>query len=46
VIKATLDILVASPRGVRAPQGVAPLTDLLDPTLIDVARRKRDYFEP
>ena len=46
VIDATLDILVAPPRTVRAPQAAAPLTDLLDPKLIGAARRKRDGFDP
>ena len=46
VINATLDILIPTPRGGRTPQGAAPLTDLLDVTLIDAARRKREHFEP
>jgi len=41
VIDATLDILMEPPPGGRAPRGAAPLTDLLDPKLIDAARRKR-----
>ncbi len=45
VIDATLDILVERPRGGRAPRGAAPLTDLLDPTLIDAARPKKNVFE-
>ncbi len=45
VIDATLDILIEPPRKRRSPQGAAPLTDLLDPTLIDSARRKMNDFE-
>ncbi len=45
VIAATLDILIERPRSGRAPQGAAPLTDLLDPALIDAARRKKNVFE-
>ena len=45
VIDATLDILIEPPRRGRAAQGAAPLTDLLDPTLIESARRKMNDFE-
>jgi len=45
VIDATLDILIERPRGGRARQGAAPLTDLLDPALTDVARRKKKFFK-
>jgi len=41
VIDATLDILMEPPSSAKAPRGAAPLTDLLDPKLIDAGRRKR-----
>ena len=45
VIDATLDLLKGPSGGGRAPRGAAPLTDLLDPKLIDAARRKMRFFE-
>jgi hypothetical protein len=45
VIDATLDILIERPQGGRARQGAAPLTVLLDPALIEAARRKKKFFE-
>ena len=44
VIDATLDILIEPPRSGRAPQGAAPLTDLLDPTLVNALRRPKNIF--
>ena len=45
VIDATLELLMEPPRSGRASRGAAPLTDLLDPTLIDAARRKKNDFK-
>lgn len=45
VTDATLEILMEPPRKGRAPRGAAPLTDLLDPALIEATRRKRNDFE-
>lgn len=42
VMDATYDILTQPPRSSGPPKGPAPLTDLLDPALIDAARRGED----
>ena len=44
VLDATFDILAQPPGSRQTPKGPAPLTDLLDPALIDAARQRRDIL--